>query len=108
MRRNYVCCWKTYHHGNYDSLKANGSSLIQTWSRFTSICCPGSLLHVLIEIRLSSRTAQPSTLPFHLQKNHRALTNYGLLQFSPPSLKSLDYGTWSILQAKGSATVHQK
>jgi hypothetical protein len=54
-------------------LKTNGSPLTPIRRCFTRECCPGSLLYILIKIRLSSRTARLCTLPFSFRKNHCAL-----------------------------------
>jgi hypothetical protein len=50
------------------SMEANGS-LGQVLLRWILACCPGSLLDVLIEIRLFSRTTRSRTPPFPLRKN---------------------------------------
>jgi hypothetical protein len=68
---------------------------------FTRICCPRSLLHILIEIRLTSRTACSHLTLFPLQKNRYALANCGLLQYSPPlKIGSLKRNVWQFWAAK--------
>jgi hypothetical protein len=41
---------------------------------FTSLCCTGSLLHILIKIRGSSRTGRSRTSPFSLRENRCTLS----------------------------------
>jgi hypothetical protein len=51
------------------SLEADGLLLMPIRHFFARICSPGSLLHILTEISLSSQTTYLSTPPFSLQKN---------------------------------------
>jgi hypothetical protein len=62
-----------------------------------------SLLHILIEIRFSSRPA-----PFPLQK-HPAVhwQSAVLLPYLPP-LKFMDYSAWGVLKAKGNTMAKEK
>jgi hypothetical protein len=60
-----------------NTLKANSSPPAPTRYCFARICCPRSLLHILIGIRFFSRTVHSRTLPFPLWKNRCTLANYG-------------------------------
>ncbi len=69
------------------------------------ICCPRSLLHILIEIRLSSRTAQIQ--PFPLRKNRCTSANCSFpVIFAACKASGLRY--LGILKSKDNALGHRK
>jgi hypothetical protein len=53
----------------WNPLKANGSPLTPIRRCFTRLCCPESLLHILIEIRLASQMAGLHLPPIPLGEN---------------------------------------
>ncbi len=75
----------------HNPLKENSSPPAPTRHCFARICCPGSLLHILIEIRFFSRMVCSCTPPFFLlQKNGCALSNYYCATiFAAPELAGL-------------------
>ncbi len=68
---------------------------------FTRICCPGSMLHILIEITISSRMAHSRMPPFPLGKNCSFAVIFAVFKVSV-----LCY--LGVLKLKGHATAHQK
>jgi hypothetical protein len=80
-------------------LEANGSLQTPTRSCFAKICCPGSLSHILIKIRISSC--------FPCRK---IAARWQIAVLSPYllPLKSLDYSTRDVLKSKCNAMPHQK
>ncbi len=67
-----------------NKLTAKGSSPMPIGRCFASICCSGSLPHILIKIRIFSAP------PFPLRKNHCALTICGFAAvFAAPVLAGL-------------------
>ncbi len=68
---------------------------------FPNLCCPGPLLHIPIEIRLSSQMVSScENIPVHWQI--AVLPPYSSL------LSLLDYDTWGVLQAIDNLMVHPK
>jgi hypothetical protein len=86
---------------------ANSSPLVPTRCCFTSICDPGSLLHILIKNRFSSRTARSRTPPFPLGDYRCVLVNCGFATVLATSkLAGLQH--LGILWVKGNTTAHPK
>ncbi len=70
-------------------LEAIGPPPTPTKCCFTRVYCPGSLLHILIEVRLSAGW-HLCTPPFPLQKHHSTLANcHFATLFTAPKLAGL-------------------
>jgi hypothetical protein len=89
-------------------IPANGSLPMPTRCCLARTCSPGSLLHILIEIRGSSRMACWCTPPFHLWEHRCTVLQIVALASYLPLLNLLDCATRGELQAKGKAIAHPK
>jgi hypothetical protein len=76
---------------------ANGSQLTSTRPYSTRMCCPGSLLHILMEIHVFIRMMHSFLLSFHFWVPGG---QQGSVLLYSSDLNPLDYRIWGLMQAK--------
>ncbi len=91
----------------WNLLKVNGSSPVSTRHCFARKFCPGSVLHILTEIRLSSQTGVRTRRPF-LCGIIAESQQIAVLAAVFAAFKLTGLWRWGVMQPKGNATAHQK